>query len=582
MKKILSVVLCVALLMTAMPMAFAAPASQSISDVFGSEGKTPIVDRSIKADANMLVTKTGGVYADGPLSITESTVSSTFDFKVELDMQKVEDTFKNWIQIARAYSDTTEYQSRLDNAYVRGNFNVEITYPNALNVPAAFTANTQSMYGFSANPIFRETSRTAVVGAETTTLTIAIEVFDPNTPANNYVLAANMENDVLHGPNSYLADMSLECTGVAPSAYGTYTVTGKLTGTTTIWDDSGATQIGNIEYKAVQSGTNVEKVSETITVAAPVSGGTNVSGGSSTGSNKVTVDFVSAGDTHHTVTKPNKVTINVDEVEKPEREGFAFAGWYDDPQNTIPVTGEINVTEHNTIHAKWINTTVPSALNDDRSAYVIGYPDGDVRPTANISREEIATIFYRLLKKEIREELYMEENTFADVESDRWSNKEISTMANGKYIQGYEDGTFRPEADITRGEFVTIAARFLDAIIDESYKTFNDIDGHWAEAAIHSVADQEWIGGYEDGSFRPDELITRAEAMAIINRMLVYHIDHDSLIDAVKHWPDNHPSEWYYLEVLKATNTREHSVRENGYIEDWHEILPNPDWSVKK
>ena len=579
MKKILSAVLCIALLITAVPMTYA----QSVKSLLESIQSPVPMERQVKPDANMEVKKTSDIaYTGNSVSVVESTLTTTYDAKTTLDMSKVRQAFTNWMTIARGYVGTgaladTDLQTRINNLQVKGQFKVEITYPNVLTAPAAFVTG-GNMYGFNAGAltIFKEISRSVTpVNGTTDKLTIDIKVKD-TADTVDYVLASELEANL----PTYLADMDLTCTGIVPTAFGTHTITGKITGWNDIYD--GADHVGKIEYTAVQAGTQSDNVTGTIIVTAPNPGATNVSGGSGTGSNKVTVDFVSEGETHHTVTKPNKVTINVDEVEKPTREGFAFAGWYDDPQNTIPVTGEINVTEHNTIHAKWINTTVPSALNDDRAAYVIGYPDGDVRPTANISREEIATIFYRLLKKEIREELYMEENNFADVDADRWSNSEISTMANGKYIQGYEDGTFRPEDDITRGEFVTIAARFLDAIIDESYKTFNDIDGHWAEAAIHSVADQEWIGGYEDGSFRPDELITRAEAMTIINRMLVYHIDHDSLIDAVKHWPDNHASEWYYLEVLTATNTRDHSIRENGYTEDWHEILPNPDWSVIK
>lgn len=574
MKKILSAVLIAAMIITAMPMAYA----QSVSSLLTSiQSPIPMV-KTVKPDADLLVKKTAdSTFVDGPLSIVESTLTTTFDFKAILDMAKVRQAFTNWMTIARGYAvGDADLQTRIDNLKVEGVFYVDITYPNTLSVPATFTGGA-NMYGFNAgaSTIFKETGRTITpVDANTSMLTISIAVKD-TTDTNNYVLASDMETYL----TTYLADMDLTCVGAAPTVHGNYTVTGVVRGQNKIYD--GAEHVGTIDYRAVQTGTSTQSVAETISVTNINPGATNVSGGG-TGSNKVTVEFVSAGETHHSITKVNSVKVNVDEIEKPKREGFAFAGWYDDEQNTIPVTGEIDVKEHSTIHAKWINTTVPSALNDDRAAYVIGYPEGDVRPTANISREEIATIFYRLLKKEVREELYMEENSFADVDTDRWSNKEISTMANGKYIQGYEDGTFRPEDDITRGEFVTIAARFLDAIIDESYKTFNDIDGHWAEAAIHSVADQEWIGGYEDGSFRPDELITRAEAMAIINRMLVYHIDHDSLIDDVKHWPDNHPSEWYYLEVLKATNTREHSVRENGYTEDWHEILPNPDWSVIK
>ena len=576
MKKILSAVLCAAMVITAVPMTYA----QSVKDLLTSIQSPIPMERQVKPDADIKVKKTAeSTYVDNLPQVVESPLATTYDVQASIDMDKVRQAFTNWITIARGYAvSDADLQTRINNLQVKGTFTVEITYPKALTIPAAFTGGT-NMYGFNAgaSTIFKETGRSvSSVNATTDKLTINIAVKD-TTDTYDYVLASDMETYL----NTYLADMDLTCTGILPTAYGTHTITGKISGSNTIFD--GADHVGTINYTAVQSGTQSASMTETINVAAPNPGATNVSGGGAgTPANKVTVEFVSAGDTHHAVTKANGVKVDIADVEVPEREGYAFAGWYADEYHKTPVTGEIDVKENTTIYAKWVNTTVPSALSNDRVAYVIGYPTGDVRPNANITREEIATIFYRLLKKDIREKIYAEEHTFTDVEADRWSNEEVATMANGGYIKGYEDGTFRPEADITRGEFVTIAARFLEETVDESYKTFSDINNHWAEDAIHAVADQEWIGGYEDGTFRPDALITRAEAMTIINRMLVYHIDHESLIDGVKHWPDNNASDWFYFDVLTATNTRDHELRENGYTEDWTEILPNPDWSAIK
>ncbi len=574
MKKLLSAVLCAALIITALPCAYA----QSVSSLLTSIQATVPMVKEVKPDADMEVKKSADAnFVDGPLTVEEAIVSTTYDFKTTLDMYKVRAAFTNWINIAKGYAvSDADLLARINGLHVKGNFTVEIVYPNALNVPATFTSGT-NMYGFNAgaSTIFKETGRSvSAVDASTSKLTINITVKDV-TDTYDYVVASDMETYL----NTYLADIDLTCTGILPAAHGAYTVRGTISGQNTIYD--GTDHVGTIDYVAIQTGGG--QIEETIIVNTPSTGGTNVSAGTTQTTNKVTLQFVSEGETHYTVTKANKVSVNVEEIEEPTREGYAFVGWFADEGLSIPVSGELEVTEDTTIYAKWVNVTVPGGLNgDDRFAYIIGYPDGDVRPNANITREEIATIYYRLLTKEKRHELYTEENSFTDVDADRWSNEEISTVANGKYIVGDPDGTFRPEDAITRAEFVTIASRFLEDTDKEAYKRFNDIKDHWAEDAILSVANQEWITGYEDGSFRPDEYITRAEAMTIFNRILAHYVNEDSLIDGVKHWPDNKEGAWYYYEVLSATNSRTFTFQADGYSEKWTEIVPNPDWSVIK
>lgn len=252
---------------------------------------------------------------------------------------------------------------------------------------------------------------------------------------------------------------------------------------------------------------------------------------------------------------------------EPTREGFVFQGWY---ANGKLVDESITITEDVVVSAKWINLTPAKDLSsEEHTAYIKGYPEGDVRPEANITREEVATIFYRLLSDAKLAEIKTNQNNFKDVAADRWSINAISTLANGGYINGYPDGRFDPEAKITRAEFVTIAARFIDAIegIDAYY---NDVDGHWAEEYIALVSDQAWISGYEDGSFRPDNTITRAEVMRIVNSMLVRYTGKDNMShEEIIHFPDNMESAWYYFDVVEATNGHDHERHEDGYNELW-------------
>jgi uncharacterized repeat protein (TIGR02543 family) len=226
-------------------------------------------------------------------------------------------------------------------------------------------------------------------------------------------------------------------------------------------------------------------------------------------------------------------------------------------------------------------TPVPAPLNgDDHFAYVIGYPDGNVHPEANITRAEVATIFFRLLKDEVREANWSETNSFSDVTAGMWFNNAVSTMAKMGIVTGYPDGTFKPNENITRAEFAAIAARF-DENANSTNADFSDISGHWAAVEIAKAAANGWVNGYPDGTFKPDQKITRAEAMALVNRVLNRDPEDPSdLLDNMIKWPDNmDTNKWYYLDVQEATNSHTYE-RTTKITEKWLTIEQPRDWAA--
>ena len=225
----------------------------------------------------------------------------------------------------------------------------------------------------------------------------------------------------------------------------------------------------------------------------------------------------------------------------------------------------------------WLNTV-------DHYAYIVGYAeDGTVRPNANITRAEVATIFFRLLTDEARNSLWSTTNTFSDVASTAWYNTAVSTMANAGIIQGYEDGTFRPNANITRAEFAAIAARFMTSGYDVESDLFTDIAGHWARESINDAATAGWINGYSDDTFRPDNAITRAEAVTLVNNVLQRKPDADHMLDSMITWPDNPESAWYYEAIQEATNSHDYdmpSEDDDVDYETWTALQENRDWAA--
>ena len=224
----------------------------------------------------------------------------------------------------------------------------------------------------------------------------------------------------------------------------------------------------------------------------------------------------------------------------------------------------------------------PTLNTDDHYAYVVGYPDGTVRPMGNITRAEVATIFFRLLTDDSRTQFWATTNAYSDVKSGDWFNNAVSTLSNAGIISGYPDGTFRPNAPITRAEMAKVIALF--AKLDKSEDRFNDIAGHWAEAYIRLAAGNGWIAGYPDGSFKPQQNITRAETMTMINRVLdrVPSVESHLLpYNVMLTFPDCQSGQWYYIAVQEATNshTYERAVTEKNGDEKWIALRENRDWT---
>ena len=230
----------------------------------------------------------------------------------------------------------------------------------------------------------------------------------------------------------------------------------------------------------------------------------------------------------------------------------------------------------------------PALNRRDHYAYIIGYPDGNVHPQGNITRAEVATIFFRLLRDPVRTQYWSQTNSYSDVAGDKWYNNAISTLSNMGIICGYPDGTFRPGAPITRAELTKIAASFFaDPRVAREYDgRFSDVKGsEWYIAYLMKAIEEALIYGYPDGTFGPNRPITRAETCAIVNRTLGRKPDKDHLLPELVMitWPDNlRPLAWYYAHMQEATNSHDYSWRwQNGeQMENWTGKLRERDWAA--
>ena len=281
---------------------------------------------------------------------------------------------------------------------------------------------------------------------------------------------------------------------------------------------------------------------------------------------------------------------------------FSFDGWKKDDGTVL--TGEQKLTENLKLHGVWTFTKksssgggggggrsgrkptvtipdeVPTGLNgDDHYAYIVGYPDKTVRPQNGITRAEVATIFFRLLTDETRNANSTKSNSYADVDRGAWYNHAVSTLGAMGIVKGDTHGKFNPNASITRAEFAAIAARFDDKA-NTTAADFSDIASHWAKNEISAASNNGWINGYPDGTFKPDNHITRAEAMTLVNRVLKRLPEtRDDLRDDMIKWSDNSDaSQWFYLAVQEATNSHYYKTKENKF-EKWTELRETRDWT---
>ena len=213
---------------------------------------------------------------------------------------------------------------------------------------------------------------------------------------------------------------------------------------------------------------------------------------------------------------------------------------------------------------------------EDHFAYLIGYGDDTVRPYGFITRAEMVTVLFRCMREELRDYWWYTVNDFNDIPSNAWYNNAISTLYNAGIVHGYEDGSFRPDAPITRAEFCAMIGRYYSMLLGQDIN-FSDIHGHWAEDIIRSVSEYGFVEGYEDGTFRPEGELRRCEAATIMNRVLNRHPTLSGLSPDMKRWTDNmDTSAWYYLDMQEASNSHEYT-RESGY-ETWTGWQSGPKW----
>ena len=456
---------------------------------------------------------------------------------------------------------------------ISGGVTIQVTDPEEHTITVEVVNGTASATGLSEGTLDEDTS--------TTTYTLVVD--NGENATLNFTANTGYALDTLQLDNG-TATMLTSGTYTLPNVTENHTV--RVVCSTDNWTDgSQTTPAGEdstdkgdgipdnrqvvVNYVAGNGGTvnGVESFSEVLTIAADgtvtITGSTaaansnyrfvnwtNTAGVDSVSNATLgSVTFVAAGNTTYTFTANfarNSVPVNPPVT---------------DPDPDEP--GDLNTEEH--------------------FSYLIGYEDGTVRPEADITRAEVATIFFRLLTDEAREEHWSTTNPFSDVDRDDWFNTAVSTMSKMGIVDGYEDGTFRPNEPITRAEFVTIATRFFDYAAQYEEGTFTDVEGdEWYADYIQAGVDLGLIDGYEDGSYRPGENITRAEAATIVNRVLGRKPHEDHLLDedVMNVWSDNDADEWYYAQIQEATNTHEYAwTTEDGeQVERWTAKMPDPDW----
>ena len=501
---------------------------------------------------------TSDAYKETDLTIIDSQLSSGIgvDFTATLDMGDVQDLANGGV-----FTSILSGNPTANAEFLRGKIATVIDV--VINHPDVTITNTsEGALENDGNNIFVEREPRVI---ETNKVTVKFK--------NNDLTVS----ELLANKDTYLLDLTFVLENAAEySTEGTHTLDVSMSATTTLTFDNGTTGDPSDDKEFLVSYAG----NDTYTVIAQIPS-SNGGGGISYN----TIKFETNGGNelkNISVRRGGKAELPV-----PVREGYVFTGWYTDSALKTPFDKDTVINKNYTLYAAWVEDNgaagsvheTPEMLNgEDHFAYVLGYPDGTVRPDENITRAEVTSIFFRLLKDEVREENLTSDNIFNDVNEEDWYNTAVSTMASLGIVKGRTTDEFVPNANITRAEFAAICARF-DASEYSIVDKFTDIISHWAEDEIHETAAYGWIKGYEDGTFRPDKAITRAEAMTMINRVLnrVPETSEDLLADMIV-WPDNSESDWYYLPVQEATNGHNYEMKNNIY-EKWTEITDVTDWT---
>lgn len=479
--------------------------------------------------------------------LTYKASSKKFYAKAELDMKNVADEWNAYLDVAEAYGVARDAAIAAVN--LEGEYTIKITCPDKITNDA-FKNNAADSYawetvgGYSATDFFVQDG---VVAFDDTTNTYTLKMKTKDV--------ADLEKDKLdaffnQSDNSNKKFILSIPNNTVLTAGTTYEIKGTFSGKVEITLPAISTITSSQLKATVYFGTG-DKYDNTFIKEATdsdyvrlTSGDNSTPGGGSGSSSKPTPKPTVAPTEAPTETPSEKPTV------PPQTDGTETGAKLD---------------------------------YDNHYAYIIGYDtDGgpqEVRPLNNITRAEVATIFFRMLTDESRVEFWTQDNSFSDVVLSDWFNNAVSTAANAGIVKGYEDGTFRPNAPITRAEFGAIASRFA-SVAYEGEDLFSDIGGHWSADEVNKAANVGWITGYEDGTFRPDQYITRAEAMTLINRVLYRLVEEDGLRDDMITWVDNTPGEWYYANVQEATNSHTYEREAIGSIETWSAITAPRDWEA--
>jgi len=528
------------------------------------------IPAEIETSLDALVAVQGSpAYQDSVVS-----TSNSFNFKVSLDMENVRDEIeamytktKSVIQLLSADESKSaaenlatyqDLENKFDNSVVSGNFEVTVSVDNHLT-------------GFDVTSFVLRQGNDS--DSQTFTLD-GVPSWNPTTRVAvfSFKMKDNINIKTLHDNRAtMLADLYMTADVTATTKRQALDVTAQLTAaSTTFTDRTDSKAYGFINYTSNP---------DTATVVVRASSGRDgidleddeppVDDPGATEAPKAWL-VVTEGNLDVTVDeKDGEYFVDIDGIEVPEKDGFVVEGIYLDPVFTEATSGTLQIYQDTYLYPKYINVQAPSQfISDEHILYIVGYPDGEVKPNNNITREEVVAALYRLLKPEFRATLDTNECVFPDVKEGRWSYESIAAFANAGYIVGDLEGRFNPGNPITRAEFVTIINKFASELPKHSGSHFTDIAGHWAEQSIISSAvDWSWVTGYEDNTFRPNSRITRAEAVTIINKMLVRYGDVNS--EFAKQWPDLDKSDWYYGAMIEATTEHKFTRDANGWSETW-------------
>ena len=422
---------------------------------------------------------------------------------------------------------------------------------------------------------------TTVDGNKTATCTVTVDIPGETVPvtgvsvsptSNSLKVGETVQITATVSPEN-ATNKAVTYTSSKPSvatASETGLVTAKVAGTTTI---TATTVDGN------------KTATSTIIVT---SGGGGGGGGGTVATKKYTLTFNTDGGSEVASLEAKEGTKITLEQYVSEKAGYEFYGWYSDKELTKRIT-EITFNDDTAVYAKWIVSDdkpvvvkpdyKPGILTDEHYAYIVGREGGMIVPERDITRAEVATIIYRLLDEDERSKAKTKENVFTDVNESDWFNTAVSTLAGLELVNGRTTETFEPNASITRAELATIFARMVEVECDGKV-LFGDVSGHWAESYINEAATAEWIIGY-NGFFRPDDNITRAEAMTLVNRVLDREPESKAdLLDGMTTWKDNaNENAWYYIAVQEATNSHTCKMKADGKHEKWTSFTETPDWA---